>query len=393
MRLIISQKELKDTFSNLLEEYKEYHFATAWAGMPGEIVDKLFRNVSRIKQMVVGIHFYQTDPNFLDKFAGYNQVRTIMQPSGTFHPKVFLFYTSDSEWVLLIGSANFTDAGFTKNTEAVFQISSDEGDRKVLKNAKEIVDRNWSSGKTLNATELEWYRLRWAKMGKKRSELEDPVGNARIISATDFMKLSWSQFVAQFNGRRSIVNDRFKMLEEIREIFAKKSSLIEMSEDERRFICGNPHNLKVHRKRSYEDFGTSGNGQFMNKMIHKNIHYSDALDRIPLVGEVTRRDFDEFLELFLHDPDTEEGWVSSAARLLTMKRPDTFYNITNANRAGFCEDFGLTQSHTRKLDNYWDLIVQKIQDSRWYNECSPRNDFDKKLKDTRAAMLDVLYYF
>ena len=78
----------------------------------------------------------------------------------------------------------------------------------------------------------------------------------------------------------------------------------------------------------YDEFGTGGNGQFRQKMIRGNIHISNTFDKIPLSGGVTKKHLNKFSSVFLKEPDVTSGWVSSAARLLAMKRSDAFYDVT-----------------------------------------------------------------
>lgn len=46
------------------------------------------------------------------------RVRFAMDSSGVFHPKLYLFESSDQDWSCLIGSASFGAAVFSTNTEA-----------------------------------------------------------------------------------------------------------------------------------------------------------------------------------------------------------------------------------------------------------------------------------
>ena len=73
-----------------------------------------------------------------------------------------------------------------------------------------------------------------------------------------------------------------------------------------------------------------------------------------------------------------------------MKRPDYFVCINNKNKKGLCADIGFP--HTRlNLENYWERVVEPITQSRWWNEQRPAND-ERMIWNTRAAMLDVIYY-
>lgn len=133
MKLITNPEDLKFTFLQLMDQYSEFHWTSAWASDASKASTKLWELKHKIKTFVVGIHFNQTHPNFIEKFINIEDVKYIKQPSGTFHPKAYLFYNSDTDWRLLIGSANFTQAAFTLNTEFVTEISSqDEGSMLTL---------------------------------------------------------------------------------------------------------------------------------------------------------------------------------------------------------------------------------------------------------------------
>jgi len=392
MKLITKSSDLISEFNYLLDFYPQYFFATAWAGMPAELSNKLLENANRIKQFVVGIHFYQTDPSFFFKFLNVKAIRAVLQPNGTFHPKIYLFYKNETQWTLLIGSANFTNAAFSVNTETTILIESHESDYPTLKETLRVINDNWEKGKIVDNEFYLAYKLLWTQMKSRRQELEGSTANLLRAGTTEFMNLSWKAYVAKFNHVKGDVYRRFEMLESIRGIFSTGRSLIDMNEDERRFIGGNPNKLTIPGADRFGEFGTSGNGQFMKKMIDGNILISQALDKIPLVGIVTEEDYNAFLDNFLREIDITIGWVSSAARLLALKRPDVFYNITSANRENFCINFNNTKTQTKLLTNYWQLVVNKIQFSKWYNDAEPINDFERQLYATRSAMLDVLFY-
>lgn len=117
---------------------------------------------------------------------------------------------------------------------------------------------------------------------------------------------------------------------------------------------------------------------------------SDALDKIPLNGEVTKKQFDNYVTEMrkvtgLYDIKT------ISTRFLAMKRPDFFVCLSNENK-GILRLLGITKKNI-KLDEYWDLVITKIQSSIWYNEeieLVPKNE--QEIFKYRAAMLDALYY-
>ena len=97
MKLITDSKILEKQFLRLLDKYSEYYWLTAWASSKSASFDKLVKNKQKIKKIIVGIHFYQTHPDFIDTFLGSENVKYIKQPEGTFHPKIFLFYNNESD--------------------------------------------------------------------------------------------------------------------------------------------------------------------------------------------------------------------------------------------------------------------------------------------------------
>lgn len=388
MKLITNSQYLRTTFIHLLKTYREYYFATAWAGIPDEVFDELRTNNSRIKQFAVGIDFQHTHPDFLSEFR--SKVVVTQYTEGTYHPKMFLFYNSDEDWTLIIGSANFTKGAFYHNTEAVIEINSKYSNaKKVLSDCRSFINRCVGEGKAMTEGEIDLYRLKWKKARRSR---RNEVGvfeqkTEDIWLPTEFMFYNWNEYVAEYEDYKERVIARVKMLGDIKSIFSKKHSLIRMTEHERRLIAGMPNGINEN----WADFGTNGNGKFMKKMRLGNEIFSRALDQIPLTREVTREQYEAFVEIFLTDEDISVNWISSAGRLLAMKRPDTFYSVTGANRAGFCDDFGIIYSHVT-LETYWDLVIQRIILSEWWEADIPDGRFQRNLWENRAAMLDVLYY-
>jgi len=52
----------------LIDLYENFYWATAWAGVGSTHFDNLLANKDKIKKIVVGIHFYQTHPDFIETF-------------------------------------------------------------------------------------------------------------------------------------------------------------------------------------------------------------------------------------------------------------------------------------------------------------------------------------
>lgn len=87
----------------------------AWTGVGFTVIDRILSEPTKLKRGVVGTHFYQTHPDFIERFFGNPAVRYLKNPAGVFHPKVYLFRDGDWKSACIIGSANFTRGGKAAN--------------------------------------------------------------------------------------------------------------------------------------------------------------------------------------------------------------------------------------------------------------------------------------
>lgn len=384
MKLITDSRSLRTTFIQLLKTHKEYYFAAAWAGIPDEVFDELRTNKRRIKKFAVGIDFYHTHPEFLYEFR--DKIVVTQYKEGTYHPKIFLFYNSDNDWTLITGSANFTKGAFYQNTEVVIETkSNDSNAEQLLRDCKKFIATCVDDGAILKDGEVDLYKLKWERVQGSRKKVLEIVTpkSKKYLSSTKFMMHNWRNYVKQFNNRRNEVKSRVEFLNTIRSFFLNKHSLKNMKMDELDILIGASY---INRA-----FGSDIRGKASGKLYFDNRTISDALDRIPIVENVTKQNYDDFLRVFLTDNDVSKGWVTAASRLLAMKRPDTFFCSTRANSIGFEKHFNIKRNNI-KLDTYWDTVVVPIQLSDWWNSDMPKSRYERNLWETRAAMLDVLYY-
>ena len=73
-----------------------------------------------------------------------------------------------------------------------------------------------------------------------------------------------------------------------------------------------------------------------------------------------------------------------------MKRPDYFVCLDSANKVKLTEAFDINKYI--KIEDYWDLIIEKILISKWWNDQSIKISLELKTFNCRAAFLDSLYY-
>ena len=91
MRLFADGNELREEFLKALDWCDSVSFAVAWASSRNVIFKALLTHKAKIQEGIIGLNYYQTDPDVLDTFLEDEAVRFIMQEGGVFHPKIYLF--------------------------------------------------------------------------------------------------------------------------------------------------------------------------------------------------------------------------------------------------------------------------------------------------------------
>ncbi len=175
-------------------------------------------------------------------------------------------------------------------------------------------------------------------------------------------------------------------------MFAKVRHFKELDDNERKFIAGLPNNLKrdIPGAEDWAFFGSMKGAGMFSKLINDNNELiSLALDEIPVNGQITKTNYDSFLEYFqLALPG---NYLATSTRLLAMKRPDVFVCYDSKNNYGLCKDFEITRNGLNH-ERYWNQIILKINDSQWYQKPTPTNEMERKISLARSAFLDSLYY-
>lgn len=396
MKLITTATELEKEFRRLTKQYDNFYWATAWASSSSMLFNDLLTNKTKIQKIVVGIHFYQTHPDFIEAFLDDKKVHFIQQPEGTFHPKLYLFTDNSDKWEIIIGSANFTNEAFSRNTEASLLVNNkDNNSSDTYNGAIKLVEETFANGKTFNKSDLDKYRITWKIQRQKIKSLSGQYGSKKRkpnpIYEVPMTNRSWEEFMNEVrNDPTHGLNQRLRVIEIAKELFESVNHFNELTEDQRKFIAGIPNRLDIDGAEDWGYFGSmKGAGIFKNKIKENDRNVSKALDQIPLSGQITRRHYDNFIKYFTQ---TFTGnYIATATRLLCMKRPDTFVCFDSKNRSALCKDFGIIQSEM-DYERYWDDIVERVYDSNWWQNPNPTNDTEERVSEARAAFLDSLYY-
>lgn len=410
MKLISEPKELMSLFQKNLKWCERLSFASAWASPIVGLSEKLLD--AKIKLGVVGIHFYQTDPRFIERFIDDDRVKFIMQTSGTFHPKMYLF-EKGKEWRMIVGSANFTNAAFSKNSEVgVIMTDADDSDGSVLIKAKNILVTYRKGAESFDRKKFESYKATWAHQQKRIRSLSSEYGrkdsgSAKNVSRPTFLRdLSWEDFFANVQNEDQKEKGRFErrtlLLKKIKELFQQKKTngeyrqFSDYSLEERKLIAGLDVDVKGENGKTLEWglFGSmQGAGMFKKYVGKESEKLAAALECIPREGNVEQEHYDEYVAKITKLPGIR---LATATRLLAMKRPDTFICVDNENSENLSKFLSIPNivncNKDKIFDVYWDDVICQMRDFVWWNEKKPTDKKERFVWENRAAFFDSLFY-
>lgn len=415
MKLISEPKELRFLFQKNLKWCENLYFATAWASPIKGLFKKLLENRRKIKLGVVGIHFYQTHPDFIKEFIDDKKVKFVMQTSGTFHPKIYLFQRDD-KWRLLVGSANFTNAAFTENSEICVQITNEDDDEDGLTPHKtlNILLSYKEKSESFDRKKYENYKTTWTRQQKRIRKLSSEYGKkkkglANKVSQPTFLyDLSWGNFYSAVLKENTKEKGRFekrvKLLKAVKDIFNIKSNgnfrqFSDFTPVERKLIAGLDVNVKGDDGKILEWglFGSMRGARNFKGYIGKDCEeikkISKALECIPREGAVEQKNYDKYVRKIT----TLRGIsLGTASRLLAMKRPDTFVCVDNENSEGLSKFLHIPNIMNQKKENifdiYWEDVICRIKEFTWWNEDKPTGKTGRFVWENRAAFFDSLFY-
>ena len=390
MKIISTSKDLKDNIERLIDSYPHISFGVAWASASTEAYKLLLKNKAKIKTGVFGTHFYQTHPDVLEDFIESKQVKFALQPTGVFHPKIYLFWR-DSQWEAIIGSANFTAGAISKNTELCTLLSNEDGNH--LKELKTLISNYSEQANSITRQEAVNYRNIWIAKQPELRKLADQYGEkaaTKLAINSRVMSLNWQEFMAEIKKDPNHgFEERLVLLDEMQGIFASATHFKDIDGQGRRAIAGIQNTL-IER---YGWFGSMGGaGAFKKVIINTPEFISMGLDHIPKAGMVTKSNYLRFINEYLKSFHYGRGGIATATRLLSMKRPDQFLCVDSANRRKLANDFGMTNASTLSYEDYWNEVVERIINSPWWKSAPPESGEELQAWKGRAAMLDAIFY-
>lgn len=393
---ILEDGQATSTVIRLIRGSIRFDVAVAWAGK-NKVVDAMLAANQKIRHIVIGTHMYQTDPVALRSFMACKGVRYV-EPSGRlFHPKVYIFQLPTG-FAMVVGSHNLTGSAFEGKNIEVSVLIEMQNKEDVFIDLEEFVKNSYRNAKVIDEDFLFAYEVQYRVNRNNRKSLEkfSPLKKPRDSTHASPLDISWPTFVKRVkDDRHHSFDGRLLILVKAEELFKKYESLANMSVYERKAIAG----TYGSKEPQLDDlpwgwFGTMvGLGSFTTLINNQPKRLSKALDNIPFDGDITEDHYKKFVRefIFAFKEQARTGGVSTATRLLVMKRPDVFVCVNDANRTGICNAFGSAPS-TLSLENYWERVITPMQNSPWWLCSRPRGSLSGSIWDNRAALIDCIYY-
>lgn len=410
----ITRSDAKNKLIQLIRECDSMQWAVAWAReKDNEVLAAAYDQRRKFERLVIGTHFYQTDPAVLRMFEKHPRARMALPEGATFHPKVYLFRIG-SEWAAVVGSHNCTRSAFLQNAEASSYL---RGSYRELAFAELLtfLDEEWKQAADINK-HLWSYEVQHKRNAEARKALVNFNRNVRppkaaakagrASAAPSPYVLTWSTFVQQVShDSLDSLDKRLAVLRGVGELFRRKGQLARMEPYERKAIAGTfMQGEPEFQGLEWGWFGTMvGAGDFRHLVNDEPKLLDRALKHIPAAGEVSEKQYRayvaDFLDAFerigkakaIQERPTHVGGHPTASRLLAMKRPDRFICVNGLNQASLCRAMGVAHT-TLDIHNYWDRIAAPLLNCEFWNQPAPASRKQRELWNGRMALLDTIYY-
>lgn len=353
---------------------------------------------TKIRRGVLGLNFARTEPSVLQFFLDTvpETVRVIEDKGSVFHPKL-LVATKGNERRAILGSSNFTQEGFSSNTEINVLLAGHVNDR-VFQDLDAAILAHWLRAELLTGERIASYRAHYKVTRRlpetpRASTLARSAARraARRVVTIEDLNVPWPEYAELLQRQleawaveEECRKDEIPFLTEIQEIqrLLEDNEFEDLKIDDRRRVAG----FKV----GYGWLGASrSNRTFMGLVKDEAKEVGRILKPIPFEERVTnkmiRKAFGE-----------AEGlpWVrmASVTRLLCVKRPDYFITVNRGNRRLMRQVLGVLPGQL-DVDGYLALL-RRIQALPWWDPgAGPMADpLQAWMWRARVALLDTFFY-
>ena len=180
IKFIDNNKELYECLAESMDSYNNYYWSVAWMETPVGLYEKLLQNEHKIRLLVTGLYGFNnergTSLDFV-KFARHLEPDNEKSPRVLFitkkyspgfkhrvilHSKLYYFENSDTDWRLVVGSANFSQRALcalkgNSNLEAVVVCDQDSFSNAPVKEYFERIRSAGENFRQFNEKEVKYY--------------------------------------------------------------------------------------------------------------------------------------------------------------------------------------------------------------------------------------------
>ena len=346
-------------------------------------------DLDKVRRAVVGTAFAQTEPATLVELGKKpDRLRLMINSDGTFHPKVILGRQGDKRFAI-VGSANFTTAAYTSNTELSVLLEGRIHDADLLA-IETYIDEQWTRGTELTDEWLAEYLLTWK--AAKRQRIVVPMAKLEIGSMTD-LEMPWETYVEILrkqegrklaNGSRiSVTGPSPSYSEELRlaqAAFRREPKFEKLTKDERNLLMGIGQS-------SSGFLGSMRPAGFARGIVGQTPEQvGQVLDRLPLEGPVTLSEAAGLLNELTRLKGIKIG---VATRFFAVKRPDLFVSVNKGSNPQLAKLLGGREIASVK--QYIGLL-RDVWSTEWHRAGRPKVNNEVALWERRAALLDATLY-
>ncbi len=237
-------------------------------------------------------------------------------------------------------------------------------------------------------------------LSKLQTVLESSVSSTQLKMARI---APWPIFVDFIQKQKTIhaLEERFKLLDYINEI--KVKPLAELIEEDRLAFAGKHTNNHDHSVYNFDVewfASTKGAKVFHLLLQQKPADFDQALSYIPLEGDVTPEQYENFSKAYQHifsshtdeKPSGEKAPLAAATRLLAMRRPDQFIALTNAKIDILCQGFSIPKFNNFDFNSYWQDMIGTLRTFAWWHQAEPTQANELKIWQARAILVDLFLF-
>ena len=399
--------DLSERFRKNVGRSTHVDIAVAWA-TETSMLDQLESVVDEYDvslRIIVGTHDNITEPDALDRLNDIGELRIVPDEGPLFHPKVYIF-RGDEKSVAWIGSANFTNGGFGRNVEAVFETQKWES-------ALEWFDEQWKECGKLPKNAIKQYRSRRSRNPPPRIPSEmpgrEPGGRLEYLDQVR----NWREYIKSLDKCQEWYKSHridytvygetcswTDTINKIKYLTKKENNWNSLNKDEVKKLLGmyyddvklNSGLLGVMRAPAEKRF-------FQEIELRRKL--KGAINSV-VDAEPVRFPHVAVEAVYKMTTGEEHIGIGVATRLLALARPDMVVSVNSRSSRGLGQIFpGIDKLYIPTRDaqgvftqflSVYSEFLRQLYNEPWFDSKEPSDAFEKKLWSMRAALLDCFVY-